>query len=631
MKPRPTLPSLLLASALLVSPSTAAPSLQGGLAVVSVSPANNAQALPAARVTLTFNLPLDPATVNPGTIRIWGRWSGLVQGTLALDPAGTTVTFSPSRPTFPAEFVSVLASSGVASVGGAPLGGGFFSIFHVRPAPGSGTFSLAQTVLFRLPGEGTIRTYGFNAGDVNADGAPDMSATNEIANDVRLLVNDGCGAFGPIVITPLPAGSQPSPNDGADFNGDGWFDLATGNQLGDSISVLLGNGSGGYAGATTYPSGVTTTGCASLDAEGDGDMDIVTANLGTGNLALHLNAGTGTFAPATFFDGGGGGEHSVAVADANGDGKPDLFVANLGSGEASLLLGDGTGGFTQSAVVACGGNPWMIAAGDLDGDGDADAAVANQGQGNAGILFGDGGGGLVFATTYPAGSTSVAVDLADLEGDGDLDLSISNYSSANFVVYRNNGAGVFVNPFTLTTTGAGSCTVLVDYDRDGDTDILAVDELDDTCRVYRQVGPAPGGVQPPACAATLRANGWANRAGFGGAPATPVGLGSTLFLGITGGVSVPFALALGVGTAPGVPFPFGLINLSLAVPPVIFFNGFLGGPGGSTNAFGEAIVPIPIPASAPAGAAVALQGVLLDPTIPAGLRLTNPETVLLVP
>ncbi|HET6201275.1 MAG TPA: FG-GAP-like repeat-containing protein [Planctomycetota bacterium] len=631
MDARRSLPRLPFAALLALLPFPASAAAQGPVAVASVIPPNNAEALPAARVTLTFSAAVDPATVNAQTIRVWGRWSGGAPGTLSLDATGTTLSFSPARPYFPAEFVSVLVSSGLHAATGAPLPGGFFSVFRVRPAPASGTFSLAQTILFRLPGEGPIRTYGFNAGDVNGDGAPDMSATNEIANDVRLLLNDGCGSFGPIVVHALPPGSEPSPNEGADFNGDGWLDLATGNQLGNSMSVLLGNGSGGYAPATTYASGSTTTGLAVLDAEGDGDMDVVTANMATGNLALHLNLGTGTFAPATFFNGGGSGEHSVAVADANGDGKPDLFVANLASGQASLLLGNGAGVFTQSALVACGGNPWMIAVGDLDGDGDADAAVANQGQANAGVLFGNGAGGLTFATTYAAGITPVAVDLADLDGDGDLDLSISNYSSGNFTVYRNDGAGVFVNPFTLTTTAAGSCTVLVDYDRDGDTDILAVDEIDDTCRIYRQVGPSPGGVQPAACTATLRVNNWANRAGFGVTPSTPVPVGSTLFLGVTGGASVPFVLALGIGVAPGAALPFGLLNLSLLPPPIVFFDGFAGAPGGTTNLAGEGLVPVSIPPSTPAGASIALQGGVLDGTIGAGIRLTNPETVLFTP
>jgi hypothetical protein len=108
----------------------------------------------------------------------------------------------------------------------------------------------------------------------------------------------------------LPNGSRPSTNEGADFDGDGIIDLAVGDITGNALSILLGNGTGGYRAHVTYPSGSGTRGLCVLDVEGDGDMDVVTANRVSSSLALHRNRGDGTFVAATSFDGGGTGETS---------------------------------------------------------------------------------------------------------------------------------------------------------------------------------------------------------------------------------------------------------------------------------------------------------------------------------
>ena len=87
-----------------------------------------------------------------------------------------------------------------------------------------------------------------------------------------------------------------------DFNGDGIQDLATANYFGGNVTVLLGNGSGGFTAAAGSP-----------------------------------------FAA-------GSNPYSVAVADFNNDGNPDLIIANENGYNATILLGNGAGGFTLPAV-----------------------------------------------------------------------------------------------------------------------------------------------------------------------------------------------------------------------------------------------------------------------------------------
>src|SRR5262245_26069783 len=166
------------------------------LTVTAVTPAKNqVGASPAAPIVLTFSAPLAPASVGPGSIVVFGKWSGPVPGTLTIGPSGTTLTFQPSRPYFAAESVTWAVKSSATSAGGAPLVHGFASTFWVHALRGSGSVSLLQTISMRNPGESTIATYGIFAGDVDGDGSPDISAPNEASNDVRVLLNSGCGTF----------------------------------------------------------------------------------------------------------------------------------------------------------------------------------------------------------------------------------------------------------------------------------------------------------------------------------------------------------------------------------------------------------------------------------------------------
>lgn len=601
------------------------------LTVSSVSPGNLENGVsPARSVVLTFNQALDPSTVDATSFALTGKTSGVVPVVVTLDASGTQVTLSPTRPFFIAETVHVRVASSVRAVTQEALTRGFQSAFSIRGGTSSKQFQLADVVEFRLPGEGLTRLYGFNALDVDGDGSPDMSGTNEVSSDVRVKRNDGCGDFGPTTIVPLPSGGEPSPNDVADFDDDGRTDLVTGNQNGNSIALFRNDGAGSYLAPLVVGVGGSCHGVAAIDVDGDGDVDLAAGNLSA--VRVLKNDGTGALTDSGGVDAGGSGEWQVAAADANADGRFDLFVSNYYSGSIGLLRASGAASFTLSATKVTGATAWPIGAGDVDGDGFADAVVGDNQNGIATLVRGNGAGGFGASSNVPVGAQPVGVRLGDLDGDADLDLSVANFGSANCTVYFNQfdqGAGFVAGP-VLDSEISGSCSVLIDVDRDGDTDVVVTDEITDKAFVYRQTGPSPAGVQPPSCAATLRIDQRALRGGFGGAPATALALGSTTFLGITGAATQPYAILLGIGQQAGVPTSAGLFHLSVAAPIVTLVSGFAGfGP--MTNAAGEALLMATLPAAAITGVPITLQAAVGSPASAAGAVLTNPETVVLVP
>ncbi|MGD0013077.1 MAG: VCBS repeat-containing protein, partial [Bryobacteraceae bacterium] len=125
-----------------------------------------------------------------------------------------------------------------------------------------------------------------------------------------------------------------------DFNGDGKPDLAITNHKGNNVTVLLGNGKGGFTATpgSPFPAGSFLHSVAVGDFNGDGKPDLATAN-DKDTVTVLLGNGTGGFteAPGSPFR-GGSGPFSVAVGDFDGDGKPDLAIANIGSGTVTVLL-----------------------------------------------------------------------------------------------------------------------------------------------------------------------------------------------------------------------------------------------------------------------------------------------------
>jgi hypothetical protein len=585
------------------------------LGVASVSPPRQALAVSTAtNVVVTFDAPVDAGTLGADTFRVFGRWSGPRTGELSA--AGSTVTWRPDRPFFPGEYVTVTLSEGVQGTGGAPLDGGSTWSFWTRAGAGSGAFALADVVSTRLPGEGLIQSYGIYAGDLDRDGAPDFSIPNEVANDVRVMPNDGCGVFGTPDPIDVPPGSTPSANDAGDFNADGYPDMAVANISGDTVSVLLADGLGSYQDAVTYPSGDASRGVAVLDLEGDGDSDFAVTLRNASKVALHQNTGAGVFAAPAVIEGGVNGETSVVAVDADGDGISDLYVGGYDSQTLAVLLGQGDGTFVLSDTSSAGGRPWQLAQGDVDGDGDADVATCNSNTSSSSILRGDGAGALANPETYLAGAFALAVDLGDAEGDGDLDLAVSNYGAGTWTFRLNDGTGLFGSPTTLQASFAGSCMIFVDDDRDGDMDLVGIDEVSDELFFFRQQSPAFAGVAPGACDARLRVNSLAGNAGFGALPPHPVSLAERAFLDVTTEAGAAFAIGVGQPLAPGAPTVFGLLNLS---PAYLLASGVADG-------HGEGRVALDLPPTLGVGSGAALQAFTMSPG-----AFSNAEGVVIAP
>ncbi|TAE95719.1 MAG: DUF4347 domain-containing protein [Oscillatoriales cyanobacterium] len=291
--------------------------------------------------------------------------------------------------------------------------------------------------------------------DYNGDGIFDL-----VVGGVIYLAN-GTGSFR----LPISNGSAMSAL--GNFDSGSIFDLATvsGASGANAVGIRLGNGNDGFNAPNTFGAGFQAIGVAIGNFNTDTFPDLAVTNFNsgspTGNVSILLGNGTGGFTGSTNINLGVSGAAGVVVGRFNADNFDDLAIANSISNNVSILLGNSTGGFSAATNFGTGQNPNTIIAADFNGDGSVDLATANNGSNNISILLGNGTGGFAAATNFNVGTKPNGLATADFNSDGSLDVAVSNYDSNNVSILTGNGAGGF-NPainFALVGTNAGRISV----------------------------------------------------------------------------------------------------------------------------------------------------------------------------
>jgi hypothetical protein len=335
-------------------------------------------------------------------------------------------------------------------------------------------------------------------GDFNRDGKPDLATSAAQSNDVAVLINKGDGTFQNAVFYHTDFNAEGITT--ADFNKDGFLDIAVANLNGGpfsagNISILLGKGDGTFQSAVSYDS-PTPGGLRTADFNGDGFPDLAATAYQTNSVAILLNKGNGTFAAATSYP-VGIQPNDLAPADFNGDGFVDLVVAGY-LGNVSILLGNGNGTF-QSATTLTTPRTFGVSAGDLNGDGKQDFVMAAD-QDKALVFLGNGNGTFQNPIGYAGGEfeTTSAPSLADFNGDGKVDIALVNANPGrSFSIFRGNGDGTFQPGINITARQNSWSSVTADFNRDGKSDLAILDNAFDVVDVRLNSPSARGMVLTP--------------------------------------------------------------------------------------------------------------------------------------
>lgn len=377
-------------------------------------------------------------------------------------------------------------------------------------------------------------------GDFDGNGAQDVCALSGLDSRVNMWLSSDAGRLNGA--RSYASGlSEASWVEGADFDGDGDFEVIASSNAETSLSILGGQdalviegsiilGVGvhqleagdldldgkpdlvvGVAGGikilrntstpgnysfdilpvapTTIGSSVFPFGIAIGDFDRDADMDIAVCDYVGGGV--HLIPGTATafaYDPEIIIN-VGGGPIDIVAADFTGDGLQDFAVSRSDQADIAILRNDGNNQYVESLAVPVGLSPNYLVTADFNSDGRADLVVSNATSGTVSVLFGTANG--FSGSDYAAGSSPTALMAQDLTGDGEIDILVASLVSGDFRVLVGDGAGSFPLLPSFPGTLGASDAVLQDMTGDGQPELLVSSLITDRISFVRNITPTP--------------------------------------------------------------------------------------------------------------------------------------------
>lgn len=336
------------------------------------------------------------------------------------------------------------------------------------------------------------------SGFFNEDAFLDLAVThapNNVAGLVQIFLGQAGGQFIPVPSPAITVGDDPAGIGAGDFNRDGRTDLVVANRGSDSLSLLFGLGNGQFvnpAGTQLLTSdgiGDAPVSVKVADLDQNGRLDLVVANEDSNTLSILMGDGSGGFSlsgslcsipcpmPATMRPA------SITAAEFDSDSNLDLAIAGPGSSTVQLIL---SGEGLPTEFVVAGNMPSAVVTGDLNGDSHFDLVVANGGSHSLSTFLGDGNGVFNKLDCVPGpvpeedcplanGSTPRAILLLDIDEDGRLDLIVANEGTSTITFHPGTGDGRFAPASRSFSVGASPAALLSgDFNQDGREDLISL-------------------------------------------------------------------------------------------------------------------------------------------------------------
>ena len=333
----------------------------------------------------------------------------------------------------------------------------------------------SQTLMFTrddIPSDAGARAIA--AADFDRNGWPDIAHANVARDTVSIVLNHPDAGLARAFEIPVAIG--PFDMTAADFNRDDIPDLAVACADASAISVLLGRGDGTFTRTDLAASGQNPRGITNGDVNKDGKTDLIYTGWSTRTVQVFLGDGAGGFAKGVTFIGSQTNPQGVATADFDRDGRLDVAVVYAGAGGLRILSGNGGTAFI-GRTVAGNTNLNVVATGDFNADGWTDVAAASTSSSIVSINLGS-ATGLTHAENYQTGASPRDISVADVNQDGVLDVLTANRSSSTVTVLLGDRAhpGRFVTGPEIGAATGSRALVANDFNADGRVDIVTGNE-----------------------------------------------------------------------------------------------------------------------------------------------------------
>ncbi|HEV7676154.1 MAG TPA: VCBS repeat-containing protein [Candidatus Angelobacter sp.] len=331
---------------------------------------------------------------------------------------------------------------------------------------------------------------------LNQLGKPDLITTQAGSNSVSVFLNDGNGNFpaGPSA-TYLTGGVATNSVAAADFNEDGFPDLATANcgntpdppqtPVPSSVSILFNNGDRTFKPHQDYPLPACPDSIGTLIASPESLFSLI-VSYGGSNITLLMNNGLGQFSERTIAGPAGSQIRGVSAADYNGDGLDD--IAAIMNGNSVVIFYQNPDGSFQAPTTIFSKTATLIAANTVgfNATGRPDLLVPftnAPGEPPGVIAFTNNGGGNFSALSLHVdaiyGDMGHKAAEGDLQGTGlhsiILPVAYSTQTSlfSAFAVFTQPSKGVWNGPIYLAgdNQGTAAAAVVAEFNGDNRPDI----------------------------------------------------------------------------------------------------------------------------------------------------------------
>jgi len=263
------------------------------------------------------------------------------------------------------------------------------------------------------------------SGSFHAPGLDDLAVATEAG--IQVVLSNGDGTY----LTLPVFGSPTSFVAAGDFNGDGKIDLAW---AGNSVMISLGNGDGTFSAGTPIPGSPSASSIAVGDLNGDDKLDLVV--IAGPNVTILLGDGNGGFVVGDTYPVSINVAPTVQIADFDGDGKVDVAVAHgLGyNAVLSVFWGNGDGTLGTPTDIFGNWDMMEVLAADVNGDGVVDVVTEGYSTARVFQFHPD----RTFTTSgWVSPTISGFAAVADLDGDGKPDIvTVGDYPPVVAVLHN---------------------------------------------------------------------------------------------------------------------------------------------------------------------------------------------------
>ncbi len=455
--------------------------------------------------------------------------------------------------------------------------------------------------------------------DLDGINGQDMVLAAYASGTLEVALNNSASLLIPHMSVPVGPGLNGLA--AADFDGDGRFDVAVTNRLSGNVTVLYGDGTGGFATTFVLTTGGDPTAVAATPVLGHAYPDIVIADA-AGRLLVAGNDANTTLGARTFGPAAAiltvGSFTDVAAADVVGSPVAEVVATDASAAVVHVL--------DAATLTAVAGSPWgcataptTLAVVDVNGDGKADPIV------------GGAGGVTVLQTPMMAQNAVWATPVAsvtagNLNGDGKADLALVAASGQVILLhgYNNSAPPDSIEAGSCLLTGTHITTGRISRIGITGSPVLNTDELlvvrgslDLACVLrFRQ----------QQIVQSIAGSGCPGFADAGSVIGLPIIGNAGFTLTLTGAYPSSFTMMLMQTNAPAgsspVLFPIGPCQHTIDLLQSYFVGAAV------TSTMGHAFLPFPIPSST---AFVALelrwQWLTLDPNGPGNITFSKASLI----